>query len=80
MTLSTLLLVIPSLAALQVWSPEEKASAVVRPLVGLAIAFAIHRLVRRNPWPRPFRLRFLGLHVAAAAVAILTWLIMSALL
>ena len=30
--------------------------------------------------PRPFRLRFLGLHVLAAASAILTWIAASALL
>ncbi len=57
----------------QVWSPDEVASAVIRPLVGVAAALLVHRLVRRVPWPRPFRLRFLALHLAAAPLLAGAW-------
>ncbi|HYD53592.1 MAG TPA: histidine kinase [Gemmatimonadaceae bacterium] len=61
------------LQAAPVWSPEERVAAVVRPLVGLLVAFAVFRFVQRAPWPRPFRLRFVVLHVVVALVAILAW-------
>jgi LytS/YehU family sensor histidine kinase len=67
--------ILPALvqAGAPVWSPDEVASAVVRPLVGAAIAFLVFRLVRRVPWPRPFRLRFLAVHLAAAPVLASVW-------
>ena len=38
--------------------------------VGIAamLGFAVYRLTRRIPWPRPFRARFIGLHLLAASV------------
>ena len=56
-----------------VWSPDEVASAVIRPLVGVALALLVFRLVRRVPWPRPFRLRFLAVHLVAAPVLASVW-------
>jgi len=68
-------LILPALvqAGAPVWSPDEVAAAVVRPLVGAAVALLVHRLVRREPWPRPFRLRFLAVHLAAAPVLAGLW-------
>ncbi len=77
---SLLIPVAPALAALQVWSPDEQVSAIVHPLTALAFAFLVHRVVRRTPWPRPFRLRFVGLHIAAAAAAVLAWIVTSRVL
>ncbi len=77
---SLLIPVAPALAALQVWSPDEQVSAIVRPLTALAVAFLVHRVVRGTPWPRPFRLRFVGIHVAAAAAAVLAWMVTSRVL
>lgn len=45
----------------------------IRLSTGAAIAFLVYRFVLRNPWPRPFRLRFLALHVVAAPVFALVW-------
>lgn len=73
-----MLFAVPVLQA-AVWSPEEKAAAVARPLVGLVVAWGVNRYVRRTPWPRPFRPRFLATHAVAALAAILAWMLVSAL-
>ena len=59
---------------------DEVVTGGVRWTVGLAAALLVHRLVRRVPWPRPFRLRFLAMHVVAAPVAALAWHAVSAAL
>lgn len=51
----------------------ELVAGACRIAVGLAIAFLVYRLVRRVPWPSPFRLRFAALHLAAAPLASLAW-------
>ncbi len=56
-----------------VWSRDEVVSAVTGVTAGLATAFLVYRLVRRVPWPRPFRLRFAALHLAGAPVAAGVW-------
>ncbi len=68
-------LILPALvqAGAPVWSPDEVVAAVIRPLVGAAAALLLFRLVRRVPWPRPFRLRFLAVHLAAAPVLAGAW-------
>ena len=60
-------------AAAPVWSRDEVAAAVVRPIVGVAIAWLVYRVVRRVPWPRPFRVRFLAVHLVAAPVLAAAW-------
>jgi len=70
----------PALAILQVWSPDEKAAAIVRPLLGVAAAFLVWRFVRRTPWPRPFRLRFALVHLGFAALVVLAWRLASAVI
>ncbi|HST60215.1 MAG TPA: histidine kinase [Longimicrobium sp.] len=55
------------------WREGEMAAAAIGLACGLAIAFLVYRLARRVPWPRPFRLRFLALHLVAAPVAALAW-------
>lgn len=57
-----------------VWSPEELAAAVSLAAAGAVVAFLLYRFVRRVPWPRPFRLRFALLNVAAALATGLAWL------
>jgi LytS/YehU family sensor histidine kinase len=55
------------------WRPAEIGTGITRLVVGLAVVFLIHRLVRRLPWPRPFRLRFAALHLMLAPLAAATW-------
>ena len=56
-----------------VWSYDEKVAAVVRPIVGIATAFLVYQVVRRVPWPRPFRMRFLAVHMIAAPTLAAVW-------
>jgi two-component system, LytTR family, sensor kinase len=58
-------------------SATEFAALVARLLLGLGIAYLAYRLVRRLPWPRPFRLRFLLIHLAAAPASGLAWLVLT---
>jgi len=60
-----------------VWQPGELTAAAVRLSSGMAIAFVVYHLVRRVPWPRPFRLRFAALHLVAAPLAGLAWYALS---
>lgn len=62
-----------------VWTYQERVSLVVRPFVGLLLVLLIHALVRHSPWPRPFRLRFLALHVVAAPTVAVLWIVGSRL-
>jgi two-component system LytT family sensor kinase len=55
------------------FTPDEITSGAVRLLTGFAIAFLVWRFAVRNPWPRPFRLRFVLLHVIAAPVSAFAW-------
>jgi two-component system LytT family sensor kinase len=63
-----------------IWSVQDRVSAMVRPLVGLALLLVIHAIVKRNPWPRPFRLGFAGLHAGVAAALVVSWIVLSRLL
>jgi LytS/YehU family sensor histidine kinase len=63
-----------------VWSREEVVTAVVVMTTGLATAVLVHVVVRRIPWPRPFRLRFAATQLAAAAAVVMAWLAMSSAL
>lgn len=60
-----------------VWTRDEIVAAVVSAAVGVALTVLVYRLVRRMPWPRPFRLRFALLHLVAAPASGLTWLVVS---
>lgn len=62
-----------------VWSFQDRVSAMVRPLVGLALLLVIHAIVKRNPWPRPFRVRFALMHVGIAAAVVVSWIALSRL-
>lgn len=55
------------------WRPGEISTGVTRLAVGLVVVFLVYRLVRRLPWPRPFRLRFAALHLLLAPLAAATW-------
>jgi LytS/YehU family sensor histidine kinase len=55
------------------FTPDELTSGGIRVITGLAIAFLVYRFTSRNPWPRPFRLRFALLHLVAAPAFALTW-------
>lgn len=59
---------------------EELSTGLIRLVTGLAIAALVFRMARTTPWPSPFRLRFAALHVVAAPVAALTWLVLSSAL
>jgi two-component system LytT family sensor kinase len=61
------------------WSIQDRVSIVVRPLIGLALVLVIHAIARRNPWPRPFRLRFVALHAVLAPAMVVAWIVLSRL-
>ena len=52
---------------------DEVVSGLIRVTTGVAIAFLVYRFTVRNPWPRPFRLRFAALHLVAAPAFALAW-------
>jgi LytS/YehU family sensor histidine kinase len=54
--------------------PDELVAGAIRLSTGALVAFLVYRLARREPWPRPFRLRFAALHLAAAPLAAMAWL------
>ncbi len=58
-------------------SAAELGALVARILFALALAFFAYRFIRRVPWPRPFRLRFLLIHLAAGPTSGLAWLLLS---
>ena len=55
------------------WQPGEISAGVTRLVVGIGIVLLVYWLVRRIPWPRPFRFRFAALHALLAPLAALTW-------
>ena len=59
------------------WEPGELAAAVSGLSAGAITVFLLYRFVRRVPWPRPFRLRFVLVHVAAAIAFTVAWLLLS---
>lgn len=70
-----------ALALLQIVDQPWRSSAtefiafISRPLLGLAIAYLAYRFIRRMPWPRPFRFRFLLIHLVAATASGVAWLL-----
>jgi len=42
-------------------------------LAGAVLGLVVHRLTERLPWPRPFRLTFLGAHILAATAYAVAW-------
>ena len=75
--------VLPALlqaTARAVWSREEVVAAVTGVTAGLVVAALVYHLVRRVPWPRPFRLRFLAVHLAAAPTAAAAWMLLAGVL
>lgn len=59
------------------WYPGEPAAAVAGLAAGAITTFLLYRFVRRVPWPRPFRLRFVALHLAAAPVFGASWILLT---
>jgi two-component system LytT family sensor kinase len=57
-----------------VWTFQERVSIAVRPLVGLALVLVIYAIVRRNPWPRPFRVRFALMHATLGVTLSVVWI------
>lgn len=60
-----------------VWSPGELEALVSIVSAGAVVAYLLYRFVRRVPWPRPFRLRFALLNLAAALAGGVLWLLLS---
>jgi LytS/YehU family sensor histidine kinase len=56
------------------WYPGEVAAAVAGLSTGVVVTFLLYRFVRRVPWPRPFRLRFVLVHMAALVVFGVVWI------
>lgn len=59
------------------WREGEMAGAAIGIGTGLLVAFVVYLLARRVAWPRPFRLRFLAMHLAAAPAAGMAWFALS---
>jgi hypothetical protein len=59
------------------FSPDEVMAGVARGATASALAFLVYRLVRRLPWPRPFRLRFAAVHVVSALLTASAWLLLA---
>ena len=57
--------------------PGEAAAAVSGLTAGAVVVFFLYRFVRRTPWPRPFRFRFVLLHVAVAIAFGVSWIALS---
>lgn len=70
------ILTIPFLAAQDI-RPDELAAGAVRLVTGAAATFLLYRLARRVPWPRPFRLPFLAVHLVAALLLAAAWTVAS---
>jgi two-component system, LytTR family, sensor kinase len=60
------------------WQPGELRGGLTRLAIGVAVVVVVYGLVRRLPWPRPFRFRFVALHLLLAPLAALTWFAISA--
>jgi two-component system, LytTR family, sensor kinase len=58
-------------------SPTEFVAVMARVLLGLAVAYVAYRFVRRVPWPRPFRFRFVLIHLLAAPASGMVWLVLT---
>jgi sensor histidine kinase YesM len=54
------------------WMPGEPAAAVSQLSAGAILAVLLYGFARRVPWPRPFRLSFALLNVAAALTAVVS--------
>jgi len=42
---------------------------------GALLGFAVYRFASRTPWPHPFRIGFVGIHVLAASAYSLSWFV-----
>jgi len=62
------------------WTFSERVTVTVRPLLGLVVVLVIYAIVRRNPWPRPFRLRFALFHAVVATFLVLSWIVVARLI
>ena len=59
------------------FTADEVTAGAIRLSTGLVVALVVSHLVRRVPWPRPFRGRFLAFHLAAAPLAATAWLLLA---
>ena len=57
-----------------VWEHGEILSGLSAVTAGAIVAFLVVRFVRRFPWPRPFRVSFVFINLAAAIATTLLWL------
>jgi two-component system, LytTR family, sensor kinase len=55
------------------WYPGEVGAAISGVTAGAVMSYLLYRFVRRVPWPRPFRLRFVLVHVVALFVFGISW-------
>jgi LytS/YehU family sensor histidine kinase len=59
------------------WTPGEPAAAISGIAAGAVVSYLLYRFVRRVPWPRPFRIQFILVHVAALVVFGVSWIVLS---
>ena len=59
------------------WAPGEAAAAISGLAAGAIAALLLYRFVRGFPWPRPFRLSFLLVHLVGAVVFGFLWVLLS---
>lgn len=60
--------------AFGVWEPAEIQSGLSVIAAGAIVAFLVVRFVRHFPWPRPFRVSFVFVNLAAALATTFLWL------
>ena len=59
----------------------EAAPAALRMIAAAAVvSYGVHRLTARLPWPYPFQLRFVALHLLAAVIYTMTWFTLNSLI
>ncbi|HEX6573582.1 MAG TPA: histidine kinase [Gemmatimonadaceae bacterium] len=59
------------------WIRGEVAAAVSGLAAGAIVAYLLYGFVRRVPWPRPFRFRFILVHIVAMPVFGAAWILLS---
>ena len=61
----------------ETWSRDEVVAAAARSAAGIVPVVLVYLLVRRVPWPRAFRVRFLAVHMLAAPTLAAVWVLVS---
>src|SRR5262245_6841313 len=67
-------------AALRTTITEASFIALRMIVVGAMLGVVVHRVTARLPWPRPMRASFLGIHLIAAGLYSVTWVLLNSVI